>query len=64
MFVKISAMDDTEKKSKNRGGMFWNMLNQSPDLNPLENLWKNLKQKVHARTPSSIPGLKLYCEEE
>lgn len=37
---------------------------QSPDLNPMEMLWKDLKWAAHARKPPNIPELKLLCEEE
>ena len=37
---------------------------QSPDLNPIENLWKTLKIRVHARHPKNIGELKTVCEEE
>lgn len=30
---------------------------QSPDLNPIENLWSELKTKVHARRPSNLEEL-------
>ena len=38
--------------------------NQSPDLNPIENLWKDLKIAVHRRTPSNLTELEQICEEE
>ncbi|KAF7650076.1 hypothetical protein LDENG_00131870 [Lucifuga dentata] len=37
---------------------------QSPDLNPIEMLWHNLKQAVHARKPSNVAELKQFCKEE
>ncbi|KAG2465812.1 TCB2 transposase, partial [Polypterus senegalus] len=37
---------------------------QSPDLNPIEMLWKDLKQAVNVRKPTNIPELKLFCMEE
>ncbi|KAG2465365.1 TCB1 transposase, partial [Polypterus senegalus] len=37
---------------------------QSPDLNPIEMLWKDLKRAVHVRKPTNIPELKLFCTEE
>ncbi|CAB5111349.1 unnamed protein product [Rhizophagus irregularis] len=38
---------------------------QSPDLNPIENLWAELKMMVHCRTPppSSIKVLEKYVKE-
>lgn len=37
---------------------------QSPDLNPIEMLWGDLKQTVHARNPSNITQLKEFCFDE
>ena len=37
---------------------------QSPDLNPIENLWRFLKLNINARRPKSIPELKAICKEE
>ncbi len=39
-------------------------LSQSPDLNPIKMLWKDLKQAVHRRKPTNIPELKRFCTEE
>ncbi|CAB1448284.1 unnamed protein product [Pleuronectes platessa] len=37
---------------------------QSPDLNPIENLWQDLKIAVHRRSPSNLTELHLFCQEE
>ncbi|KAI4892864.1 hypothetical protein NFI96_000757 [Prochilodus magdalenae] len=37
---------------------------QSPDLNPIENLWKVLKIKVHMRCPKNLDDLEKICMEE
>lgn len=37
---------------------------QSPDLNPIENLWQDLKRAVHARSPSNLTELEQFCREE
>ena len=37
---------------------------QSPDLNPIEMLWQDLKQAVHARKPTNVTELKQFCMEE
>ncbi|CAJ0955270.1 unnamed protein product [Ranitomeya imitator] len=36
---------------------------QSPDLNPIENLWKELKIKVHMRHPKNLDNLEKICME-
>ncbi|MBN3288553.1 TCB1 transposase, partial [Polyodon spathula] len=37
---------------------------QSPDLNPIENMWKELKIAVHQRSPSNFTELEHFCKEE
>ncbi|KAI4871592.1 hypothetical protein NFI96_004104 [Prochilodus magdalenae] len=37
---------------------------QSPDLNPIENLWKVFKIKVHMRCPKNLDNLEKICMEE
>lgn len=37
---------------------------QSPDLNIIENLWDDLKRAVHARQPSNLTELEMFCKEE
>lgn len=37
---------------------------QSPDLNPIENLWLDLKRAVHARYPRNLTELEQFCKEE
>ena len=37
---------------------------QSPDLNPIEMLWRDLKKAVHAQKPSNVAELKQFCKEE
>ena len=37
---------------------------QSPDLNPIEHLWKDLKVAVHRRFPSNFTELERMCKEE
>ncbi len=37
---------------------------QSPDLNPIENLWDELDRRVHERLISSIPELREHLQEE
>ncbi|KAG2465827.1 TC1A transposase, partial [Polypterus senegalus] len=37
---------------------------QSPDLNPIEQLWRDLKMAVHRRFPSNLMELERCCKEE
>ena len=36
---------------------------QSPDLNPIENLWAELKKCVRARRPTNLTQLHQLCQE-
>ena len=45
----------------------WKLLewpSQSPDLNPIENLWWDLKKAVAARRPKNIADLETIAHEE
>ncbi len=37
---------------------------KSPDLNPIEHLWRDLKMAVHQRLPSNLTELERICKEE
>ena len=37
---------------------------QSPDRNPIEYLWAELKKRVQARRPSNLTQLHRLCQEE
>ena len=37
---------------------------QSPDLNPIKHLWRDLKIAVQQRSPSNLTELERICREE
>ena len=37
---------------------------QSPDCNPIENVWTELKKRVRARRPTNLTQLHQLCQEE
>jgi transposase len=37
---------------------------QSPDLNPIEHFWAELKKPVRARRPTNLTQLHQFCQEE
>ena len=37
---------------------------QSPDLNPIENLWTELKRRMQKRGPQTLDDLERFCKEE
>ena len=43
------------KQKKNLRTLSWP--SQSPDLNPIENLWAEIKRKIHNEKPTSLPSL-------
>jgi len=56
------AHSKTDQKEKQVNIHAWP--SQSPDLNPIENLWNDLKTAVHKRSPSNVTELEQFCKEE
>ncbi len=64
---------DNEPKHSSKSTSEWHKKNkskvlewpsQSPGLNPIELLWRDLKQSFHAWKPSNVTELKQFCKEE
>ena len=49
-------------RKKNINVLVWS--SQSPDLNPIENPWHNLKIAVHQHSPCNLTELEQFCTEE
>ncbi|KAF7649459.1 hypothetical protein LDENG_00141170, partial [Lucifuga dentata] len=71
--TKWILQQDNDPKHSSKSTVEWLQKNrikvlpwpsQSPDLNPIEMLWRDLKAAVHQRKPSNLTQLKQYCMEE
>ena len=49
-------------RSKHIHVLEWSSL--SPNINPIENLWQDLKNAVHRHFPSNLTELEPFCKEE
>ena len=54
----------TKEWLRNKSVTILDWPSQSPDLNPIEHLWRDLKMAVHQRSPSNLTELERICKEE
>ncbi|MGH0164498.1 UNVERIFIED_CONTAM: hypothetical protein FKN15_006400, partial [Acipenser sinensis] len=62
--LQSSVSEMGVKWLKNKKFKVLELPSQSPDLNPIEMLWQDLKRAVHAQKPTNVTELKQLCMEE
>ncbi|CDQ90066.1 unnamed protein product [Oncorhynchus mykiss] len=55
---------DNDPKRTSKVVAKWLLGQQSPDLNPIENVWAELKKCVRARRPTNLTQLHQLCQDE
>ncbi len=53
---------DNDPKRTAKATKEWLKKKQSPDLNPIENLWRELKVRVAKRQPRNLNDLERICK--
>ena len=54
----------TKEWLRNNSVTILDLPSQSPDLNPIEHLWRDLKMAVHQHSPSNLTELERLCKKE
>ncbi|KAK3509146.1 hypothetical protein QTP70_020257, partial [Hemibagrus guttatus] len=60
--ASLPVVQVTLLRNNNINALEWP--SQSPDLNPIENLWRELKIRVRARKPYNLQELGAFVKEE
>uniref|UniRef100_A0A9J8B873 Tc1-like transposase DDE domain-containing protein n=1 Tax=Cyprinus carpio carpio TaxID=630221 RepID=A0A9J8B873_CYPCA len=63
-WAEVSPSNKTMEWLHNNSVTVLEWPSQSPDLNPIEHLWRDLKMAVHQRLPSNLTELEKICKEE